>query len=210
MSSREARCSALPAIVSGQRCARSRCCQASPIRRGSMRFPTHRRRTARFWSAAGARRLRHRSRDRLGRLWLGARRASSVWCSATSRSARSKRRPRARLRARRPGGRHRAAARSGALPRLRRRRMGHVPQRPLHRARHQGAARLRRRAVPHRARIRRQGRSRTWARSACCSSRPASSPRRGIIPRGSGGVRARGSRGPCWSPAPARSACWRR
>ncbi len=35
--------------------------------------------------------------------------------------------------------RHRASSRSGALPSLRRRRMGHVPQRPLHRARHQGA-----------------------------------------------------------------------
>ena len=36
---------------------------------------------------------------------------------------------RLRLQARRSGGRHRAAARSGAVPGLRRRRMGHVPQR---------------------------------------------------------------------------------
>ena len=42
--------------------------------------------------------------------------------------------------ARRSGGRHRAPARSGAVRRLRRRRMGHVPQRPIHRARHQGSA----------------------------------------------------------------------
>ena len=59
--------------------------------------------------------------------------------------------PRSRCRARRPGRRHRAPARSGAVPDLRRRRMGHVPQRPLHRARHQGARRLRRRALPRRA-----------------------------------------------------------
>ncbi len=59
----------------------------------------------------------------------------------------------------RPHRRHRAAARPGALPGLRRRRMGHVPQRRLHRARHQGPERLRRRAVSHRTELRRQGRS---------------------------------------------------
>ena len=67
---------------------------------------------------------------------------------------------RQRLCARRPRGRHRAPARSGALSRLRRRRMGHVPQRPLHRARHQAAQRLRRRAVSRRTRFPRQARSR--------------------------------------------------
>ena len=48
--------------------------------------------------------------------------------------------------ARRPGRRHRAPARSGAVPDLRRRRVGHVPQRPIHRTRHQAAQRLRQRA----------------------------------------------------------------
>ena len=37
---------------------------------------------------------------------------------------------------------HRPPAGPGALPQLRRRRVGHVPQRPVHRARHQGARRL--------------------------------------------------------------------
>ena len=118
----------------------------------------------------GARRVRHRPRDRLGRLWLGSARSNSAWCSATSRSAKSRRRPATRRCARRPRGRHRAPARSGAVPVLCRRRMGHVPQRPLHRTRHQGPARLWRRPLPHRARIRGQDRSRIWALSACCSS----------------------------------------
>ena len=61
---------------------------------------------------------------------------------------------RQRLRARRSGRRRRAPARSGAVSGLRRRRMGHVPQRPIHRARHQAAQRLRLRAVPARARFR--------------------------------------------------------
>ncbi len=67
--------------------------------------------------------------------------------------------PECGLTPRRSCGRHRAPARSGAVPGLRRRRMGHVPQRALHRARHQGAARLRRGALSHRAGIRRQGRA---------------------------------------------------
>ena len=61
-----------------------------------------------------------------------------------------------------------------------------------------------------RAGIRRQGRSAARPRSACCSSRRASSPRRGITSSASAGARARGSRRTCWSPAPGRSACWRR
>jgi threonine dehydrogenase-like Zn-dependent dehydrogenase len=42
--------------------------------------------------------------------------------------------------------------------------------------------------------------------AACCWSRRASSPRRGITPSASVGGRAPGNRGRCWSPAPARSA----
>ena len=57
---------------------------------------------------------------------------------------------RQRLQTRRSRRRHRAAARPGAVSRLRRRRMGHVPQRPIHRARHQAAQRLWQRTIPHR------------------------------------------------------------
>ena len=80
--------------------------------------------------------------------------------SAMSRWARWKSAPAGlRGRARRSRRRHRPPARSAAVPGLRRRRMGHVPQRRLHRTRHQGAARLRRRAFSHRAGIRGQDRS---------------------------------------------------
>ncbi len=68
------------------------------------------------------------------------------------------------FRRRRSRRRHRAPARSGAVSRLRRRRMGYVPQRPLHRARHQGTQRLRRGFFPHRARLSGQGRSRARRR----------------------------------------------
>ena len=64
-----------------------------------------------------------------------------------------------RLQARRSRRRHRAPARSGAVSVLRGRRMGYVPQRPLHRARHQGAQRLRLGFFPHRAGIPDQARS---------------------------------------------------
>ena len=68
------------------------------------------------------------------------------------------------LQRRRPRGRHRPAARPGALPELRGRRVGHVPQRPVHRARHQGARRLRPRALAHRARASRSGSTRCSGR----------------------------------------------
>ncbi len=55
---------------------------------------------------------------------------------------RSRRRPAATVAQGRSGGRHRAPARPGALRQLRRPRMGLLPQRPVHRARHQGARRL--------------------------------------------------------------------
>ena len=46
----------------------------------------------------------------------------------------------------------------GPLPQLRGRRVGHVPQRPVHRARHQADRRLHVRALAHRARVRDEGR----------------------------------------------------
>ena len=55
--------------------------------------------------------------------------------------------------------RHRAPPGSGAMSVLRRRRMGHVPQWPLHRTRHQGARRLRLGIFPRRTRILGQARS---------------------------------------------------
>ena len=50
-----------------------------------------------------------------------------------------------RLRPGRSGGADRAPPRPGPVPQLRRRRMGHVPQRPFHRGRDQGSGRLHRR-----------------------------------------------------------------
>ena len=58
-----------------------------------------------------------------------------------------------RIRPRRPGRRHRAPARPRSLPGLRGRGLGHVHQRPVHRAGHQGPARLRLRALPHPPRL---------------------------------------------------------
>ena len=143
------------------------------------------------WRAAGrsarARRLRHRSRDHRGRLRRGAGRSRAL--DPRPRVARPRARGARRIAAsrRRSRGRHRAPSRSGPLPGLRDRPMGHVPQRALHRARHQGAERLRRGALAHRAGVRRQGRSRARPRRACCSSRPASSPRRGTTSIACGG-----------------------
>ena len=79
----------------------------------------------------------------------------------------------------RPGRRHRPPSRPRALPELRGRRVGHVPQRPVHRARHQADRRLHVRALAHRAGVRDEGGPRRSACSACCSSRPPSSPRPG-------------------------------
>ena len=57
----------------------------------------------------------------------------------------------------RPRRRHRPAPGSRALSQLRRRRVGHVPERPVHRARHQGDRRLHVRALADRARVRHEG-----------------------------------------------------
>ena len=94
-------------------------------------------------------------------------------------------RPRARgagrhwLRRGRPRGRHRPPARSGAVRALRRGRVGHVPQRRVHRARHQGARRLRLRALARRAGRSPCGSTQRSGGSACWSSRPAWWPRPG-------------------------------
>ena len=53
---------------------------------------------------------------------------------------------------------HRPSSRPGSLSQLRGGRMGHVPQRPVHRARHQGDRRLHVRALADRARVRHEGR----------------------------------------------------
>ena len=75
--------------------------------------------------------------------------------------------------------------------------MGHVPQRPIHRARHQGAERLRRRAIAHRAGIRHEGRSdarhlgvlleptsvvaKAWDQSSAWGARASWPPRRALV-----------------------------
>ena len=108
-----------------------------------------------------------------------------------------------------PRRRDRAAARPGPLLQLRPRRVGLLPQRPVRRARHQGARRLHARALSGRAGRSRQGRRE--ARPARCAA--GADERRG---QGLGAGRAgratapTGSPGPPSSPAPARSACWRR
>ena len=89
-------------------------------------------------------------------------------------------------------------------------RMGHVPQRALHRARHQGAARLRCRTFPHRAGIRGEGRSR--ARSSGGADGACERRRQGLgacVPDRRA-LAVLGARAMFWSPAPARSACWPR
>ena len=159
----------------------------------------------------GARGVRHRSRDRLRapmasapagdqRLVLGHELLGEVVTAPQGQ----------RLCARRPRGRHRATTRSGTLPRMRGRRVGYVPQRPLHRARHQGPARLRRRALPHRAGIRRQGRS--GARHARRPARARQRRRQGMGSTEADRAACAGveTADACWSPAPVRSACWRR
>ena len=117
-----------------------------PFPRSSKTSPSRRSRMARSWcarwrSASAAPTARSSPATTARR-----RPAASGWCSATNRWRGDRGAARRPLCRRRPRRRHRAAARPGALPGLRRRRMGHVPQRPLHRARHQGPARLRRRA----------------------------------------------------------------
>ena len=75
-------------------------------------------------------------------------------------------------------------------PACARRRVGHVPQRPLHRARHQGA---RTASAPSAFASSRSSPSSSIpasATSACCWSRPAWSPRRGSISSASVAARA--------------------
>ena len=67
-------------------------------------------------------------------------------------------RPERRASEGRSRGRHRPPPRPRALPQLRGGRMGHVPQRPVHRARHQGDRRIHVRALADRARVRHEGR----------------------------------------------------
>ena len=81
-------------------------------------------------------------------------------CSATSRSAACCEAPAGSgFAPRRPRGRRRPPPRPGAVPGVRARRVRLLPQRPLHRARDQGAARLRLRALDGRGRLRGQARS---------------------------------------------------
>ncbi len=61
--------------------------------------------------------------------------------------------PGRRTRARRPGGGDRAPPGSRPVPELRHRRVGHVPQRPVHRMGNQRAPRVRPRALPHHGRL---------------------------------------------------------
>ena len=144
---------------------------------------------------ARARHLRHRRRDRRGPLRLGA--GGRGAARARPRVARAGARvPRRRPEPRRPGRRHRPPPRPRAVRLLRARRVGLLPQRPLHRARHQGARRLRLGALARRAGVRRARRSRPRGRR-----RPARAhERRG---EGVGADRADRRR----APASTRSAC---
>ncbi len=109
----------------------------------------------------------------------------------------------------RPGRRHRAPSRPRALSQLRRWRVGHVPQRPVHGARHQADRRLHVRTLANRARVRHEGGP--LARAPGRAAR-AHHGRRQSLGAGAVGRQARllGANEPCWSPARARSACWRR
>ena len=84
-----------------------------------------------------------------------------------------------------------------------------LPQRPLHRARDQGAARLRLRALDGRGRLR--GQARPGARAGRDADGADHDPGQGVGPDRAHRRRARTSPpSACWSPAPARSGCWRR
>ena len=95
-----------------------------------------------------------------------------------------------------------------SVPQLRGGEVGHVPQRPVHRARHQGDRRLHVRALAHRARVRDEGRrvagpARRAARADDVVTKAWEQVDRGRPARRSG------SRGPCSSPVRGRSAFWR-
>ena len=88
---------------------------------------------------------------------------------------------------------------------LRGRRMGHVSQRALLGARHQGSARLRRRTFSHRARVRCEDRCDARAYSASCSSLRAYSRRHGTIQNVSASASGTGSLERSSSPVRAQS-----
>ena len=112
------------------------------------------------------------------------------------------------LRARRSGRRDRPPPGSGSVPGVRRGRVGHVPQRPVRRARDRPAPRVRQRAVARRtglrapdpARARRPGRA---ARAGVGAGQGVGPGRPDLRSGRSSSAAGR------WSPAPARSGCWR-
>ena len=110
---------------------------------------------SRPWRSGSAARTSRSSRAPTG----GRRPGGSDWCSATSRSAASLEAPAGVAVSKgRSGGRDRAPPRPGPLCQLRRPGVGLLPQRPVHRARHQRARRLPFGALPDHAGFRGQGR----------------------------------------------------
>ena len=111
-----------------------------------------------------------------------------------------------RLRARRPRGRHRPPPGPGPVPVVRRRGVGLLPQRRVHRARDQGAPRLRLRALADRAGLRGEARSVARPARRADGADDAWSRRRGS--RSTASTRGpRSAPSACSSPAPGRSAC---
>ena len=106
--------------------------------------------------------------------------------------------------------RHRPPPRPGALRVLREGRVGHVPERRVHGAWHQGARRLRSRARDDRGGLRDPGARRGRARSESSPSRRASSPKLGSRWSGSARAPAPPTSASCTSLVPGRSACSRR
>ncbi|CAA9484718.1 MAG: Glucose 1-dehydrogenase, partial [uncultured Solirubrobacteraceae bacterium] len=125
--------------------------RAPELARGARRRRARRRLRVRPGRRRRPRDLWHRHRDRRRRVRRGARRQRAP--RAGTRVARPRARGAGRERpvGRRPRGRHRPPPGSGPVRLLRARAVGHVPQRSLHRARHPRPARLRRRALAHRA-----------------------------------------------------------
>ena len=117
--------------------------------------------------------------------------------------------PRGGLEEGRPRRGHRAPAGPRSLPELRRRRVGHVPQRPSTPSAASSRSTASCPSAGGSSPSTRSRWTRRWASSACCSSRPPSWPRRGSRCRSSASGRS-GSRSTCSSPAPGRSGCWPR
>ena len=117
------------------------------------------------------RRLRHRRRDRGGQVRLGAAGQDAPGARARIAGPGAGSRPEQRAEEGRPRRRHRPPPRPGAVPQLRGRRVGHVPQRPVHRARHQGDRRLHVRTLADRAGVRDEGRPVARPARGACSSR---------------------------------------